>query len=83
MTRESIGTFRVHRFRCDHCAGEIEHRSKGSGPIRMPPGWGHLRVQVGEGPMHEADVCSASCAEGWTRDQLTADHSVPALEAMS
>ena len=72
MSRESVGTFRMHRFTCDQCGREVEHRSKGTGPIPMPPGWGHLRLQLDIGPLQEADVCSPKCAGEWTQAQIRA-----------
>lgn len=67
MARESLGTVRLHRWTCDQCGKQIEHRSRASGTIPRPPGWGRVSVTVEEigseaNRTREGDVCSAECA---------------------
>lgn len=70
MTRESLGTFRIHLFTCDRCDTTARVETRGSRQVKPPTGWGHLKLQVGDGAPVEADVCSPDCADQWTRLQL-------------
>lgn len=65
MSRESLGTVRLHRWTCDVDGTQTENRSRASGPVPMPPGWMHVTLNVereGRDRKVEADVCSAGCA---------------------
>lgn len=73
MSRESLGTVRLHRWTCDVDSKQTENRSKASGPIPLPEGWMHVAVSVerdGKDRRIEADVCSAECAAKFSQDAL-------------
>lgn len=66
--RESLGTFRLHRWTCDNCSTQVENRTRGNGPIPRPAGWGHVSVSVEEGRPKEGDVCSPKCASEFVHE---------------
>ena len=75
--RESLGTVRLHRFTCDVDGTQVEHRSRASGSIPMPPGWVHLKVDVGSKRV-EGDVCSSACAGAFAETAIKGEESTDA-----
>ena len=83
MSRESLGTVRLHRWTCDVDETQTENRSKASGPIPLPEGWMHVNMTVerdGKQVKHEADVCSPRCAAAFNKRVLTPDNEDAAAE---
>lgn len=73
--RESLGTYRIHRWTCDNCGKIEEHRSRASGSIPRPPGWGRVSVSVEQigseaNRNREGDVCSANCAQRFIQEAV-------------
>lgn len=69
--RESLGQFRIYRYTCDACGKTEEVQIRGSRQVRPSAGWSHIKLEVGNGPPREADVCSSECAEAWTSGRLS------------
>ena len=74
MSRESLGSFRLHQWTCDVDGKTVEHRSRGNGPIPLPPGWMKVSVDIetddGRTKRREGDVCSADCAGAFTEQAM-------------
>lgn len=76
MSRESIGTVRIHRWTCDVDGTQVENRSKASGPVPLPEGWMHVAINVdreGKTRRLEADVCSPTCAATFSEGAVKGD----------
>lgn len=74
MSRESLGTVRLHRWMCDVCGKQQENRSKASGTIPLPEGWMHVSLYVDRGAKlnqrKDADVCGGACANQFNESVL-------------
>lgn len=86
MTRDSLGTVRLHRWTCDVDGTQIENRSKASGPVPLPAGWMHVTINVerdGRDRKVEADVCSPKCAAEFSRSATEPSDQAMAAEPAS